>query len=157
MSTATPLANLSPQALAEAVGQAIGTGDLAGQALGLNLEKIAPGFAQVGMTVRPDMVNAHGTCHGGVIFTLADMAFAYACNSANHSTVAAGADIDFLAPARPGDVLTATARESAQAGRLGVYDMEVRNQEGKLIALCRGRSCRIQGSVISTPPAEHIE
>jgi len=148
---------LTPQTLAEAVGQAIAASDHAGQALGITLEEIAPGFAQVRMAVRPDMLNAHGTCHGGVIFTLADMAFAYACNSTNQSTVAAGADIDFLAPPRPGDVLTATARESAQAGRLGVYDMEVRNQEGRLIALCRGRSCRIQGNVISPELAERIE
>ncbi len=148
---------LTLQTMAEAVGQTIAAGDRAGQALGIILERIAPGFAQVRMTVRPDMVNAHGTCHGGVIFTLADMAFAYACNSANHSTVAAGADIDFLAPAHPGDMLTATARESAQAGRLGLYDMEVRNQEERLIALCRGRSCRIQGSVIRPELAERIE
>lgn len=140
-------ASPTPQAVADAVGRTIESGDRAGQALGIRLEAIAPGFAQVAMTVRPDMLNAHGTCHGGVIFTLADMAFAYACNSDNQATVAAGADIDFLAPAREGDRLTATSRRSAQAGRLGVFDMEIHNQEGRLIALCRGRSCRIQGTI----------
>ena len=83
------------------------------------------------MTVRADMLNGHAICHGGFIFTLADSAFAFACNSYNLNTVASGCGIDFLAPAREGDVLTAGAHERSAAGRTGVYDIEVTNQRGE--------------------------
>ena len=95
------------------------------------------------MTVRQDMVNGHGTCHGGFIFTVADCAFAYACNSTNHRAVAAGADISFLAPAHLGDVLTSIGKARHQGGRSGLYDIEVANQRGELIALFRGRAMRV--------------
>lgn len=106
-----------------------------------------PGTATLTMNVRPDMVNSHGTCHGGFIFAVADSAFAYACNSFNHRTVAAGVDINFLAPAHLGDLLTARGHARHQGGRSGVYDIEVTNQDGKLVAVFRGRAARIKGHV----------
>jgi acyl-CoA thioesterase len=96
------------------------------------------------MTVRADMLNGHAICHGGLIFTLADSAFAFACNSYNFNTVAR-VRIDFVAPAREGDVLTAARSERALAGRTGVYDVEVANQRGETVALFRGKSYRIKG------------
>ena len=100
------------------------------------------------MTVRDDMLNGHAICHGGFIFTLADSAFAFACNSYNLNTVASGCSIDFLAPARLGDVLTAHAQEKGASGRTGVYDIVVTNASGQNIALFRGKSYRIQGHVV---------
>ena len=91
------------------------------------------------------MVNGHGTCHGGFIFAVADSTFAYACNSFNHRAVAAGVDINFLAPAHLGDLLTAHGHARHQGGRSGVYDIEVSNQDGKLVAVFRGRAARIKG------------
>jgi len=116
--------------------------------LGIVLEEIAPGRARMTMRVRPEMVNTHGVCHGGLIFTLADTAFGYACNSHNLNTVAAGASIEFIAPARLGDALTAVAQERALTGRTGVYDVEVTDGQGRRIALFRGKSHRISGTVV---------
>src|SRR5512141_1172381 len=118
------------------------------QALGRELVDIRPGSARMTMAVRADMVNGHDICHGGLIFTLADSTFAYACNSHNHVTVAAGCTIEFLASARLGDTLIATGEERAQSGRSGVYDIRVENQDGALIALFRGKSARIKGHVV---------
>ena len=137
-----------PQALAERVGAAMFARDRASQALGMALLAIRPGYASMSMTVRADMVNGHDICHGGLIFTLADSTFAFACNSHNHVTVAAGCTIEFLAPARLGDTLIATGEERAQSGRSGVYDIRVENQEGVLMALFRGKSARIKGQVV---------
>jgi acyl-CoA thioesterase len=97
------------------------------------------------MTVRPDMVNGHHICHGGIIFALADSAFAFACNSHGDNTVAAGAAIEFLAPGREGDVLRAIATERWRAGKAGVYEIEVRNQRDETVALFRGRSHQVAG------------
>jgi acyl-CoA thioesterase len=94
------------------------------------------------------MVNGHAICHGGFVFTLADSAFAFACNSYNANTVAAGCAIEFLAPSHEGDVLTATARERALVGRSGIYDIDVTNQTGATIAIFRGKSTRIKGHVV---------
>ena len=119
--------------------------------------EVGPGTATLTMTVRPDMVNSHGTCHGGFIFAVADSTFAYACNGQNHRTVAAGVDINFLAPAHLGDLLTGRGHVRHQGGRSGVYDIEVTNQEGKLIAVFRGRAARIKGHFIEdeeTPGTE---
>jgi acyl-CoA thioesterase len=127
--------------------------DPASIALGMRIASVAPGRAEVSMTVRPDMLNGHAICHGGFIFTLADSAFAYACNSYNLVTVASGCAIDFLAPARAGDVLTAHAAERSSAGRTGVYDIDVTNQRGESIALFRGKSYRIKGHVIDEESA----
>jgi len=123
--------------------------DHAARALGIVLDAIGPGVARMSMAVRADMVNGHGTCHGGLIFTLADTAFAYACNAANRVTVAAGADIVFLAPAHEGDRLVASAACSGEAGRSGVYDVAVATGDGRQIALFRGRSHRLQGAVVA--------
>ena len=123
--------------------------DRAAQQLGIALDAIQPGAAVCLMAVRDDMVNGHGTCHGGIIFTLADSAFAYACNAYNRVTVALGAEIAFIAPARSGEMLTATARERSRAGRTGVYDVEVRNGEGTLVALFRGTSYETRGEVVA--------
>jgi acyl-CoA thioesterase len=101
------------------------------------------------MTVRDDMINGHDICHGGLIFTLADSAFAFACNARNQVTVAAGAEIHFISPGRKGETLTAVAQERAGAGRSGIYDIAVtESTSGRLIALFRGRSHRIEGSVV---------
>jgi acyl-CoA thioesterase len=114
----------------------------------MRLARVAPGHAELAMTVRADMLNGHAICHGGFIFTLCDSAFAYACNSYDLNTVASGCSIDFLAPAREGDVLTAIAQEISVAGRTGVYDIDVANAHGERIALFRGKSYRIKGHVI---------
>ena len=110
----------------------------------MELLAIAPGSATLAMTVREDMANGFGICHGGLIATLADSAFAFACNARNELTVAAGFTVDFIAPARPGDRLVAVAAEMAQAGRSGVYDVSVHNQRDELIALFRGNSHRMK-------------
>ena len=136
------------QALAERVAAGMYERDRASIALGLRLVSVGPGRAELSMTVRADMLNGHAICHGGFIFTLADSAFAYSCNSYNLATVASGCSIDFLAPAREGDVLTAHAAERSAAGRTGVYDIEVTNQRGEKIALFRGKSYRIKGHVV---------
>ncbi len=129
---------------AEKIGAAMFAQDRASQALGMELLAIAPGSATLAMTVREDMANGFGICHGGLIATLADSAFAFACNARNELTVAAGFTVDFIAPARPGDRLVAVAAEMAQAGRSGVYDVSVHNQRDELIALFRGNSHRMK-------------
>jgi len=136
------------QALAERVAQGMYSRDRASQALGMKIASIGPGRAELTMTVRADMLNGHAICHGGFIFSLADSAFAFACNSYNLSTVASGCSIDFVAPAREGDVLTAIAHERSASGRTGVYDIEVKNNRGEAIALFRGKSYRIKGHVV---------
>lgn len=140
--------NPDPDALAQAVGRAMYAADIASQSLGMRLVAVGPGWATLTMRIRADMLNGHKTCHGGLIFSLADSAFAFACNSRNASTVAAGCTIDFLAPAREGDVLTADARECSLGGRTGIYDVTVADQDGRAIALFRGRSHRIQGQIV---------
>ncbi len=136
------------QAVAQAAAQAMWRRDRTAQALGMALAAVGPGTATLTMPVRRDMINGHGMCHGGMIFTLADTAFAYACNSYDLNTVASACHIDFLAPAHENDELQATAAERAQAGRSGVYDITVRNLTTQRdIALFRGKSHRIQGKV----------
>ncbi|WP_028082025.1 hydroxyphenylacetyl-CoA thioesterase PaaI [Solimonas soli] len=123
--------------------------DQASNFLGMKVLEVGPGMAVVSMTVRQEMLNGHHTCHGGFIFTLADSSFAFACNSRNDATVAAGCSIEYLRPARVGQVLTATAAERALPGRTGVYDVSVTDEKGELIALFRGKSHRIGGQVVS--------
>jgi len=139
---------MTEQGVAERAAAAMWERDRASQGLGMRIVRVAPGQAEIAMTVRSDMVNGHAICHGGLVFTLADSAFAFACNSHNLNTVANGCAIEFLAPAQEGDVLTAVAREQAQVGRNGVYDVEVRNQAGTIVALFRGKSTRIKGQVV---------
>ena len=146
MSTHSP-SSLAPQALADLASQAMWSRDAATHALGMELVSVTPGGATLRMRVRPDMVNGHRICHGGLIFTLADSAFAYACNSYNLNTVASACHIDFLAPGREGDVLEAQAVERSVAGRTGVYDVTVSVVGGHAVALFRGKSYRIAGEV----------
>ncbi len=135
-------------ALAGRVAQAMFARDRASQGLGIEVIAVAAGEAEVAMRVRPDMVNAAGLCHGGFVFFVADCAFSYASNSYNLATVAAGCAIDFLAPARESDVLTARASVRDRDGRTGVCDIEVTNQRGERVALVRGRSHRVRGQVV---------
>lgn len=138
---------LDPQQIAEAAAAAMWQQDRACQELGVELLRVGDGVAELAMTVQERMVNGHNICHGGYLFTLADSAFAYACNSRNQITVASGARIDFLRPARLGDRLTATAQRVHQGKRTGVYDATVRNQAGESVAEFRGNSAIIGGPV----------
>ena len=128
-------------------------GDAASRGLGMELVEVAPGRATLRMTVRADMVNGHAIGHGGLTFTLADSAFAFACNSYNRSTVAAAAEIRFLAPTRLGDVLVATAMERSREGRDGVYDITVRSGE-TVVAEFVGRSKEIRGTLFDESTEE---
>jgi len=116
------------------------TKDAASQALGIRVEVARAGVAVARMTVRDDMVNGFDVCHGGLVFTLADTAFAFACNGYDRVTYAAAASIDFLRPAQRGDELLATAREDYRGTRSGFYTVDVRNQRDELVAMFRGRA-----------------
>jgi len=121
--------------------------DTCARKMGIELIEMDDGFAQMSMTVSADMLNGHQTCHGGQLFTLADTAFAYACNSQGLAAVASAASIDFLRPAFAGDRLVATARVKQQGKLTGVYDIEIVNQQQKIVALFRGKSHRIGGTI----------
>ncbi|TFF41766.1 hydroxyphenylacetyl-CoA thioesterase PaaI [Pseudomonas sp. RIT623] len=138
----------SPKALAQACAQAMFARDPASQGLGIDLLDAGPGSARLGMTVRPDMLQGHGTCHGGYLFALADSAFAFACNSYDEATVALGCSIDYVAPAGLGDRLVAHASEQSRKGRTGNYDVRIENQQGQLIALFHGKSYKVRGAVL---------
>jgi acyl-CoA thioesterase len=138
----------NPQALAEATANSMYARDHATQALGIKIMAIKPGLASMQMVVQKTMLNGHQTCHGGYIFTLADSAFAFACNSYNIQAVAAGCSIEYLAPAYEHDVLTAQAQEQSRTGRTGIYDVAVMNQDDKKIALFRGKSHQLKDVVI---------
>ncbi|MBP7454480.1 MAG: hydroxyphenylacetyl-CoA thioesterase PaaI [Ottowia sp.] len=116
--------------------------------MGMQLVQCEPGRATMTMPVRALHLNGHQICHGGFIFTLADSTFAYACNSRNHNTVANGCSIEFLRPAKEGDVLTAVGQEQSLSGRHGIYDIRVSDQNGQTIALFRGKSTQIAGHVV---------
>lgn len=139
-------ADMTPQELAEAAAQAMWAGDAASQRLGMTLDRIAPGAAVLSMTVTDAMTNGHGSCHGGYIFTLADSAFAFACNSHNRVAVAQQCSITYLIPARTGDRLTAAAREIVRRERSGIYDVSVTNQDGATVAEFRGHSRVVPGN-----------
>ncbi|MCC2674359.1 MAG: paaI [Ramlibacter sp.] len=140
---------LSPAELAARVGEAMYAADPAVRDF-MQIELLAcePGRAVMRMQVRAPMLNGHRICHGGLIFTLADSTFAYACNSRNKVTVAAGCSIEFLKPAQLDDVLTCEGLEQVLQGRHGIYDMTVRNQRDEVVAVFRGKSASIQGTVI---------
>ncbi len=142
-----PIDGDAPEALARAarVGELMWAGDAASRELGMTLESVAPGTARLALTVEPRHANAHGTCHGGILFALADSAFAFACNARNVRAVAQRCSIDFVAPARVGDALVASARERHLEGRSGVYDVDVRTADGRLVALFRGGSRTVAG------------
>ena len=135
-----------PEVTARRSAEAMWDGDAASQALGMRILGVGPGTATLEMTVRKDMVNGHGIGHGGFTFSLADSAFAFACNSYNRRTVAHTCRITYLAPTRLGDVLVAEAREREREGRDGVYDVVVRNADG-VVAEFVGTSKEIRGSL----------
>ncbi|EHR72720.1 phenylacetic acid degradation protein PaaD [Burkholderiales bacterium JOSHI_001] len=137
-----------PQATAEATRAAMFATDTVLQTLGIAVPQVGPGTATATMTVRADMLNGFRICHGGLVSTLADTAFAYACNAYDQLTVASGFAIDLLAPSREGDVLTARAHEVSRSGRTGVYDVDVHNQRGERIAVFRGRSYTMKGKPV---------
>lgn len=139
---------MDAQKIAEAVRDAMFANDRASKGLGMEILAISPGGATLAMTVREDMLNGLDICHGGLITTLADSAFAFACNAYNEMTVASGFDVSIVAPGRLGDRLTAVAEEVQLSGRTGVYDITVRNQRDELIALFRGRSYRLKGKPV---------
>lgn len=143
-SAADPAAG-DAQATADRVRHAMYTRDRAAQGLGIEILAMGPGRATAAMQVRAAMLNGFDICHGGYLTTLADTAFAYACNAGNVFTVAAGLSIDFVAPAHEGDRLVAEAIEVAVTGRTGVYDVTVRDAQGRTLALFRGRAHRVKG------------
>jgi acyl-CoA thioesterase len=146
-------ASLSADDLARACANAMWNDDDASQGLGMELIEIKPGRAVMAMTVRPDMVNGQRIAHGGFIFTLADSAFAFACNTHNERAVAAQGHITFIRPGRLGDRLVATAREVSRSGRSGIYDVRVTAGD-KVIAEFRGHSRTVAGAWL---PAVEIE
>lgn len=137
------------QALAEACAHAMWAEDRTSQGLGMQLERVGPGEAVLSMTITKAMVNGHGLCHGGFIFTLADSAFAFACNTYEQRTVAQHCAITFVRPAYLDQRLRAHAVERTRSGRSGVYDTTVRDEEGKVVAEFRGHSRTIAGSIIA--------
>lgn len=139
---------MSPTQIAQQVRDAMLDDDHATRWLGIEITDIGPGTSTATMTVRKEMLNGHAIAHGGLITTLADSAFAFACNAYNEVTVASGFDVNLLASGRLGDVLTARATEVSKSGRTGVYDIEVTNQHGERIAAFRGRSYTMKGRAI---------
>lgn len=139
---------MTPQDIARQVGQTMFAADVASRdTLGMELLACEPGRAVMRMVVRELHLNGHKICHGGFIFTLADSTFAFACNSHNKNAVAAGCSIEFLRPGRLGDVLTCEGIEQVLSGRHGIYDMKVTNQHGEVVAMFRGKSAQISGTV----------
>ena len=136
-------------ALARACADAMWKDDAASQSLGMTLVSVAPGQAVLAMTVTALMVNGHNICHGGYIFTLADSAFAFACNTYNQRTVAQHCAVTFLASAKLGDKLVARAVERQRSGRSGIYDVTVTREEGNAIAEFRGHSRTIEGELLT--------
>ncbi len=136
-----------------AVARKMWADDRAAQAAGIELDEVRDGYARLRMRVRPEQLNAVQVCHGGNLFMLADTAFAFACNSRNQKTLAAAASIDFVAPAQEGDLLTAECIELHLGGRSGVYDVRITSQDGRLVALFRGRSAAIRGRYLEDADA----
>lgn len=142
--------HMPPEVLAQRCAEGMLSTDAAVRFVGMKLESIAPGAAVMSLELMPEMMNSHGTCHGGFIFALADSTFAYACNSRNDVAVAQSCTITYVNPAKAGDRLRAEAREVSRRGRSGVYDIEVKDQDGQQIALFRGHSRTIKGRHVAT-------
>ena len=140
--------------LARDCAEAMYERDQATRRMGIQLLDAGPGSAKLSMRVREDMIQGHGTCHGGYLFALADSAFAFACNSYNDATVAIGCSIDYVAPAREGDELIASACEQSRSGRTGNYDVRIENSQGQLIALFHGKSYKVRGTVLAQETSE---
>ena len=135
---------MTPLEIAQAAVATLFRSDRASQKLGIEILDIAPGSVRITMTVLPEMLNGHGLCHGGILFTFADSAFAFACNSYGEPMVAAGAGIEFLAPTPGGGRLTAVASEVTRTARGGIYDVHIANAAGEAVAVFRGRSSRLR-------------
>ena len=142
---------MTPEEIARASADAMWAGDAASRAFGMRIDAVGPGTATLSMVLRPDHLNGHGTAHGGVLFTLADSAFAFACNSHGDKAVAASAQIAFLAPGRGGERVAAMAAERARAGRSGVCDVTVTGEDGRILAEFRGMSRTVPGSHLEAP------
>jgi acyl-CoA thioesterase len=140
----------APHDIARACAEAMWVEDQASQGLGMVVERVSPGEAVISMVIRADMTNGHGICHGGFIFTLADSAFAFACNTYNQRTVAQHCAVTFLQPGRRGDTLTAHAVERNRSGRSGIYDVTVRDGKGEVVAEFRGHSRTIAGTLLAS-------
>jgi len=136
------------QRIAERVRHHLWSTDRASQAMGMRVSAIGPGSCTMTMTVRDDMLNGYGTCQGGLLSALADSCFAFACNACNEITVASGFNVEIVAPGRLGDVLTASAVEVSKSARMGVYDVDVRNQRGERVVAFRGRSYTLKGKPV---------
>ncbi|GLK63287.1 hydroxyphenylacetyl-CoA thioesterase PaaI [Paracoccus kondratievae] len=149
---AKPVSQMTTQEIAEASARAMWNDDSASQRLGMSLDHIAPGEATLSMTITEAMSNGHGNCHGGYMFTLADSAFAFACNSYNQLVVAQHCSITYLEPGRIGDRLTAVAREVSRRGRSGIYDIRITNQDGVHVAEFRGHSRTVKGTHLPVEP-----
>jgi acyl-CoA thioesterase len=152
-----PPSQADPSGAAREAAEALYAGDHAARFLGIEVLEVTLGAARLAMTVRGDMLNGHSVCHGGFLFALADTAFAYACNSAGIAMVAAGANIEFLAPAAPGERLIAVARETWRSERQGVYDVAVSTESGAARAHFRGRCARFRPSPAGTPEQKGSE
>ena len=149
----TNIEDMTPQALAEACADAMWADDRASQQLGIEILRIAPGEATLRMTVTEAMTNGHGSAHGGYLFSLADSAFAFACNTYNQMTVAQHCSVTYIAPGSLGDVLTATAREVSRKGRSGIYDVELSKEDGSVIVQFRGHSRTINRTLLAAGDA----
>jgi len=141
---------MTPEEIARKVGETMFPVDVASRdTMGMVLLACEPGRAVMRMEVKELHLNGHKICHGGFIFTLADSTFAFACNSYNRNAVAAGCSIEFLRPGKLGDVLTCEGLEQSLSGRHGIYDMKVTNQNGEVVAMFRGKSAQIPGTVFA--------
>ncbi len=136
------------QRIAERVRDHLWSTDRASQGMGMRVAAIGPGTCTMTMAVRDDMLNGYGTCQGGLLTALADSCFAFACNACNEITVASGFNVEIVAQGRLGDLLTATAVEVSKSGRMGVYDVDVRNQRGERVVAFRGRSYTMKGKPV---------
>ena len=137
------------QALAEQCAHAMYARDRASQNAGMTIEAVAPGYAKLSMTLVADMINGHQTAHGGAIFSLADSAFAFACNSRNVASVAQHCSITYVTPGREGERLVAECRETNLTGRFGIYDVTVSGGDGRVVAIFRGQSAAVRGDVLN--------
>ena len=146
------MADRTAQQTAEHVRDGMFANDRASKMLGLQITAVGPGHATLTMTVRDDMLNGHDICHGGLVTTLADTCFAYACNSYDELTVASSFSVDLMAPGRRDDLLTASGIEVSKGGRTGLYDVTVTNQRDERIAVFRGRSYTMKGKPAVRPP-----
>ena len=144
------MTDLTGDELARACVDAMYSRDVASKMIGITIAEVREGFARLNMPITAEMLNGHGICHGGFIFTLADTAFACACNTRNDSNLAQKCSIEYKRPARDGDQLTAIAEQLSQEGRYGIYQVRVTDQHAKLIALFEGQSCRVKGKLLDS-------